>query len=729
MILYDESRRLFRLDAGASSYAFYVGDGGYIHHLYYGARLTDSNLTYLDHTIQTSSFSPLQPGVEDGYQSLDVIMQECSVNGTGDFRASALQIRDANGHAATDLRYRSHRIIEGKYAIPGLPACYANTPDEASTLELILIDALTGAEVTLRYGVYERFSAITRQISVVNHGSRAFDIERIFSACVDFPRCDFDLISLWGHWSSERRIARRPIAPGEQGISSKRGSSGHSQNPFIALCDPHATETVGEVYGFSFVYSGSFEASVEVDSYGMTRAIMGLESTDFNWHLEPDERFDAPEVVMVYSAEGLGGMSRVYHRLYRHNLCRGDWKLRRRPIIVNNWEATYFNFDADKLVSIARDAAELGIEMLVMDDGWFGARNNDLSSLGDWFVNEEKLPGGLSELVRRINALGVKFGIWFEPEMISPVSRLHDAHPDWVLSVPGRPKSLARHQYILDMSRKDVQDYLFDTLSAVLNSANIEYVKWDFNRNLTEAGSLLLDAVHQKEIFHRYVLGLYSLLERLHDAFPHLLLEGCSGGGGRYDPGMLYYTPQIWTSDDSDAMERLFIQFGTSMVYPPSSMSAHVSAVPNHQTGRVTPFATRGNVAMAGAFGYELDLNKLTDDERALVRKQVQDYHKYYDIIQNGSYYRLISPFDDRNLAAWASVSEDRREVIVTVAAYRYRYPRALRLRIPGLDPAAVYADEDGNTYRGDTLMNAGLNMTRRFTDGDSLTVYLKALD
>ncbi|MGN1074481.1 MAG: alpha-galactosidase, partial [Eubacteriales bacterium] len=426
--------------------------------------------------------------------------------------------------------------------------------------------------------------------------------------------------------------------------------------------------------------------------------------------------------------EGFGGMSRTFHRLFRQHLVRGAWKTKRRPILINNWEATYFDFDEEKLAAIARDAADLGIEMLVMDDGWFGARNDDTSSLGDWFVNEEKLRGGLAPLVRRVNEMGLKFGIWFEPEMISPVSRLCETHPEWVLGIPGRGKSVARSQYVLDMSRADVRDYLFDAMAAILSSANIEYVKWDFNRNLTEAGSLLLPPERGKEIFHRYVLGLYELLERLHTAFPELLLEGCSGGGGRFDPGMLYYTPQIWTSDDTDACERLFIQHGTSLVYPPSSISAHVSATPNHQTGRETPFETRGVVAMGGAFGYELDLTKLTDEERALVREQVAFYRKYCGVVQNGDYYRLISPFEDRNLAAWSSVSEDRRTVIVSVVAYRYRYARALYLRLCGLDPEAVYVDQgSGARYRGSTLMRAGLNLTRGFRDGESVRIVLEA--
>ncbi|MEA4822780.1 MAG: alpha-galactosidase [Clostridiaceae bacterium] len=721
---------VFKLDAGASSYVMKIGEDGSLLHLYYGARLDDMNLDYILYLLPTSSFSALRPELERTGYSPDTMLTEYSCNGTGDYRASALQICDADGYSATDMRYVSHRILPGKYALPGLPATYAECESDADTLEITLEDPRTHIRTVLFYGVYTHLNAIARAARIENPTDKTVVIERAYSACVDLPRCDFDLVNLWGHWSCERNVSRRPIEHGSQGISSKRGSSGHAENPFVALCSRNADETCGDIYAASFVYSGNFDATVEVDSYGATRLLMGLEATDFAWRLEPGETFTLPEAVLVYSAEGFGEMSRTFHRLYRKHLVRGEWKTKRRPILVNNWEATYFNFDEEKLVAIARDAADLGIEMLVMDDGWFGERNDDRSSLGDWFVNEKKLCGGLKALVDRVNALGVKFGIWFEPEMISPISRLYEEHPDWVLSVPGRAKSIARHQYVLDMSRPDVCDYLFDAIAAILESANIEYVKWDFNRNLTEAGSLLLPADRQKEIFHRYVLGLYELLDRLHTAFPHLLLEGCSGGGGRFDPGMLYYTPQIWTSDDTDACERLFIQHGTSLVYPPSSISAHVSASPNHQTGRETSFATRGAVAMGGAFGYELDLTKLTDEERVLVREQVQNYHKYYDIIQNGDYYRLISPFEDKNIAAWSSVSEDRSTAIVTIVSYRYRYARALFLKLSGLAPDRTYVEEaTGRHYLGSTLMNAGLNLTRGFRDGESMIIVLRSTE
>ncbi|MCI8387707.1 MAG: alpha-galactosidase [Clostridiales bacterium] len=724
-IIYNEANRTFKLDTPSSSYVFEISPKGYLLHLYYGAYVPDVDLDYLRMKFINASFSAFVASDEEHGLSLDTAAIEYPVNGSGDFRISALSIRGENGNTTTDIRYKSHKIYKGKPALEGLPATYVNSDDEADTLELVCVDELTGAEVTLIYTAFNKLDAITRSVVVKNTSDKAFDIERIHSSAVDFNESDFELMHLQGRWAKERTLVKRELQFGLQGIQSKRGSSSHNNNPFIALGRDGYTEESGEVYGFSLVYSSNFAAEIEVDCMRSTRVLMGINPVDFGWKLEPGESFTAPEVVMVYSANGVGEMSRTYHKLYRYNLCRGEWKTKKRPIIVNNWEATYFNFDDDKLVAIAKDAAELGIEMLVMDDGWFGVRNSDNCSLGDWYVNEKKIKGGLKSLVDRVNSLGVKFGIWFEPEMISPDSDLYRAHPDWCLHVNGRERSIGRLQYVLDMSRKDVRDNIFEQMSAILSSANIEYVKWDFNRNLTEVGSDLLPADRQKETAHRYMLGVYELLERLLTAFPHILLEGCSGGGGRFDAGMLYYSPQIWTSDDTDALERLEIQYGTSMVYPPSSMSAHVSASPNHQTGRQSSFKTRGDVAMAGAFGYELDLNKLTDDERELVKKQVADYHKYYDVIQNGDYYRLINPTEDKatmsSAAAWESVSQDKNEVLLTYVVMRTQVHVTRYIRLRGLDPNKTYIDTDsGRKYSGALLMNAGLNLTRGWRDGES---------
>ena len=491
-VVFDSEKRVFKLDTPSSSYAMKISPTGYLLHLYYGAYVPDTDLDYLRMRQRNAAFSACVASAEEGGLSLDTAQLEYPVNGSGDFRSVALSVRGANGSSVTDIRYRSHRIYPGKPKLEGLPATYTNDDSEAETLEIVCVDELTGAEITLIYAAFSKLDVITRSVRIANTSDKPFSIERVHSAAVDFTEMDFDMLHLQGRWAKERTLVTRHLEFGLQGIHSRRGSSSHNNNPFIALARDGYTEESGEVFGFSFVYSGNFAAEVEVDCMRSTRVLMGTDPVDFAWKLEPGESFQAPEVVMVYSDHGVGGMSRTYHKLYRFNLCRGEWKTKKRPIIVNNWEATYFNFDSEKLVAIAKDAADLGIEMLVMDDGWFGKRNNDKSSLGDWYVNEDKLKGGLAELVRRVNALGVKFGIWFEPEMISPDSDLYRAHPDWCLHTEGRERSIGRNQYVLDMSRKDVRDNIFDQMYKILSSANIEYVKWDFNRNLTEVGSELL---------------------------------------------------------------------------------------------------------------------------------------------------------------------------------------------------------------------------------------------
>lgn len=726
-IIYDENTRTFRLDAGQVSYAFRVDEQDNLIHLYFGAHISDTDLSYLSFSIPAASFSPSPQGYAESGYSLDTQRQELPCRGAGDFRTEALAIRGVSGCSATSLKYSSYRILPGKYALPGMPAVYAGE-DEAQTLDITLFDALTRAEVHLLYGVLNKYDAIMRACVVKNTGAEPFVIEKVSSAAIDFPRMDFDLLHLYGNWAQERMIERKALTRDICTVSSLRGSSSHLHNPFAALLGRNTTEEHGDAYGFSLVYSGNFAIETECSYYDCARVVMGINPVDFAWRLEPGETFTTPEAVLVYSPDGLGGMSRVFSRLYRNQLCRGEWKTKRRPILINNWEATYFDFDEKKLLAIAEAAAELGIEMLVMDDGWFGCRNDDRSSLGDWFVNEEKLPGGLSSLAEKVNKLGLKFGIWIEPEMVSHDSELYRAHPDWCLCAPGREKSIARHQYVLDLSRGDVRDYLFEVISGVLSSAEISYVKWDFNRNLSEVGSALLPPERQQEVFHRYVLGLYSLFERLIGAFPHILFEGCSGGGGRFDPGMLYYAPQIWTSDDTDAIERCKIQYGTSVVYPLSSVSAHVSASPNHQTKRSTSFETRGNVALAGAFGYELDITKLTEEERTLVRRQTAQYKEYAQVVQSGDFYRLISPFEDENRCAWESVSEDKSRVIVTYIVTRCKIHMTTNLRLRGLDANKRYRDtESGRVYSGDTLMNAGLNLDGQTEDGYSKIIFLTA--
>ncbi len=727
-IQFDAEHRVFRLDSETTSYVLSIEQHGYLLHLYYGAKIPDTDLTYLAYTFPQNSTHPVVNEGERPYFSKDIDRMEYACEGCGDMRQAALSIRRSTGTVDTDIQYVSHKIYAGKPRITGQPATYAED-GEADTLEILCRDHVSGAEVTLFYTVFANYGAMTRHTLVHNASDERMDIKRVMSTCVDFlDASDMDFIHLYGKWARERAFERAPLLHGTQAVSSKRGASSHAHNPFIALCSHDATETSGDAYGFNLVYTGNFLASAEMDSNGGARVILGINPDTFTWKLDPGESFCTPEAVMVYSNEGLGGMSRTYHRLYRNNLCRGPWKHKKRPILVNNWEATYFDFNEEKLYDIAKTASELGIEMLVMDDGWFGLRYNDHCALGDWFVNEQKIRGGLNQLTKRINDLGMKFGIWFEPEMISPDSNLYRAHPDWAIQTPNRHKSIARYQYVLDMSRADVRDYLFDCIKNILDNANIAYIKWDFNRNLTEVGSALLDCDRQGELYHRYVLGLYELLERVTSAYPDLLLEGCASGGGRFDPAWLYYAPQIWTSDNSDATDRLDIQFGTSLCYPISTMGAHVSVCPNHQTRRDSSFETRGHIALSGTFGYELDLTKLSDKEKEIVKQQCRDYHKYYDIIHEGDLYRLISPWKKRTRSAWSFVSPDKREVLVTYVVIRAEVSERHVVRLQGLDPNQMYRDQaTGQVLSGAALMNAGLNLQGEFTDLTSRMIHLIA--
>ena len=719
-IIFDSEKRIFKLDTATSSYVIEIYEQDYLAHLYYGKKIPDTNLSAFKFRSPFASFSTNNINIDDWRFSPDVCPLEYQGEGSGDFRISAVAIRNADGNNVTDFRYKSHEIYAGKPAIEGLPSLYVEDDSDATTLEILTEDSVTGVQAVLLYTVFEKLGAMTRSVKIINSSEKAVDIEKIYSCCVDFMTYDYDLLTLYGKWSKERSLERRPLARGRQGASSKRGSSSHFQNPFAALVDNNTNEDFGNAYGFNLVYSSNFSVDVEVDGYGGTRFLMGINPDSFGWKLEAGESFSAPEAVMVYSSEGLGEMSRIFHRLYSKHLIRGKWKNIKRPLLINNWEATGMDFDGDTIVSFAAKAKELGIEMLVMDDGWFGCRNDDRSSLGDWQVNEEKLGGTLANLIERINALGLKFGIWYEPEMISRDSNLYRAHPDWCLHVPNREKSIGRHQYVLDYSRQDVRDYIFNEMYKVLSANKVDYVKWDFNRNLTEVGSAILPADRQKEVFHRYVLGTYEVMDRLTKAFPDMLIENCSGGGGRFDPGMLYFSPQIWTSDNTDPIERLAIQFGTSMCYPASTMGAHVSA------SRRTGYDTKGNVALWGSFGYELNPNKYTEEDAELVRAQVAEYHKYYDIIHSGDLYRLISPFENAFRAAWMFVSEDKSEALVTSVVMRQCYDDAFCLKLKGLDPEKYYRDEEtGEIYSGALLMNAGLCLTwTENRDGASFKKY-----
>lgn len=720
-VFFDEKNMSFKLTAGESCYMLKVAPGGYLAHVYYGKALPDEDLSYLLR-LDENPFTP-ETNNRDKACYMDTLPFEYPCFGLGDYREHAFSIMDKNGASTCDLRYKSHKIYKGKPALEGLPATFANTPEEAETLEITMEDKPAGLEADLIYTAFAGLNAIARSVVIRNVGGDNVKLTRVYSACVEFDDEKMDMITLNGSWARERAMERCRLHVGKQIIDSMRGESSHQNNPFTALCRHNADEDSGEVYGFNFVYSGNFVSEAEVTQHRKTRYLMGINSCDFEWLLEPGEKFTAPEVIMVYSDEGLGKMSRTFHDLYRNNLIRGEYKDKRRPILINNWEATYFNFTAEKLVQIAEQASKLGIEMLVMDDGWFGHRDADNSSLGDWFVYEKKLEGGLKALVDKVNALGMKFGIWFEPEMISPDSELYKAHPDWAIQVKGRELTLCREQYVLDYSREDVRDYVYGMMKKILDSANIEYIKWDMNRQLTEVASNSLPKERQRELWHRYVLGVYDLMNRLTSDYPHLLLENCSGGGARFDAGMLYYSPQIWCSDDTDAIERLKIQYGTSMCYPCSAMGAHVSDCPNHTVGRTTPFTTRGHVAMVGTFGYELDVTKIPEEDRNAIPGQIAEFNKYNKLVRTGDHYRIGNMFEDNTWDAWMFVARDKGEALFEFVQVLSRpNERSRRIKLKGLEPNAYYYEESNPEVKlsGAALMQGGINITSLWGDYQS---------
>jgi alpha-galactosidase len=703
MIIHDPATNAFFLQGPASSYVLGIDAQGHLLHLHWGARIAPADLGHII-IAQDRAFSP-GPLATDRTYSLDTRPQECPTGGASDFRSPALVVEHPDGTGLLDLVYERHAIVPGKPALPGLPATYVEDPGEAATLVVTLVDRPSGVRVELSYTQFTGFDAVARSARVVNAGDAPRHVTRILSASCDLPDADHRLLQLSGAWARERHAEVAPLRHGIQAIGSRRGTSSHQQNPFIALLAGDAGEEHGEVRGFSLVYSGGFAAIVEVDQFAVARAQIGLDAPGFRWRLAPGEAFQSPEAVLVWSGAGLGAMSRTYHRLYRTRLARGRFRDQPRPVLINNWEATYFDFDTDKLVGIAKGAKAIGVELMVLDDGWFGARTGDRAGLGDWVVNETKLPGGLTRLAAEIEGLGMRFGLWFEPEMVNPDSDLFRAHPDWCLRVPGRTPSLSRSQLVLDLSRPEVRAYVHQAVASVLRSARISYVKWDMNRHLTEVWSTAHPA---GEVHHRYVLGLYEILERIVGEFPHVLFESCSGGGGRFDPGLLHYMPQVWASDNSDAIARLSIQHGTSMVYPLSSIGAHVSAVPNHQVHRTTPMRTRGHVAFTGAFGFELDLNKLSPADLQVARELVEEYRAVRGLLAEGDLHRLRSP-DDGRAAAWMVVAPDRSRAIVTwVRILGEANDPVPVLRLRGLDPAARYRVGQV-TLGGDVLMAVGL--------------------
>ena len=724
-IVYSKSDRTFTIQTKNTTYQMQVDPYGFLLHLYYGKKTDGSCMDYLL-TYYDRGFSgnPFDAG-DDRTYSMDALPQEYPSYGTGDYRSTALIVENADGSTACDLRYRSHHIFNGKYKIPGLPAVYADET-ESQTLEIVMEDAVTGVEVTLQYGVLPDYDVITRSEKIVYRGEGKICIRKAQSACLDFVQGKYDLLTFYGRHAMERTMQREPVTHGSHVIGSVRGTSSHQYNPMMILADENTTDQYGNCYAMSFVYSGNFKGETLKDQFGQTRALMGLQDEMFSYPLAGGETFYTPEVLLTFSGSGMNLLSQNLHRCIRQHICRGKYKESVRPVLVNSWEASYFDFDGDTLYELAKEAKHAGIDMLVLDDGWFGKRDDDNSGLGDWFVNEKKLGGTLGDLIKKINDLGVKFGIWVEPEMISEDSDLYREHPDWALTIPGRNPVHARNQLVLDFSRKEVVDHIFDQICKVLDQGNIEYVKWDMNRSLMDVFSRGTD--DQGRVMYDYVLGLYDFLERIVTRYPDLLIEGCSGGGGRFDAGMMYYTPQIWCSDNTDALDRLQIQYGTSFGYPVSAVGSHVSAVPNHQTGRITSLHTRGVVAMAGTFGYELNLGKLSEEEKQEIRLQVEEYRKFAPLIQTGLYYRLSDPAREE-YAAWAFVSEDQKEVLLNVVLQEIHGNMTVNyVKLQGLKGSAIYRDtETGKIYNGAALMEAGIPMPVEMGEFKAYQMHLAA--
>lgn len=715
-ITYNEQSREFHLYNNKISYLIKILANEQLGQLYFGKRIP--NRKNHDYLVE-NTYRPVTSYVfDDDYSfSLGNVKQEYPAYGTTDQRRPALDIKQPNGSRITDFKYVSHKIYAGKRKLTGLPATYVENESEATTLEINLYDELIQVTLCLQYTIFENSAAIARSVKFSNDSDQKYQLKTALSLNLDLPDANYEWLQFSGAWGRERYLHKTPLRPGIQAINSARGASSHMQNPFVILKRPFTTEEQGEALGVSFVYSGNFLAQAEVDEYSVTRLQIGIDPFQFSWCLKPNETFQTPEAILAYTSEGLNQLSQTFQKLYTTRLARGYWRDKERPILINNWEATYFDFTEEKLLSIAKKAKELGIELFVLDDGWFGERTKETAGLGDWYVNRNRLKNGISGLSRKIHDLGMMFGLWFEPEMVNKDSDLYRKHPDYIIETPKRHASHGRKQYVLDFSRKEVVDNIYEQLVKILDEGEIDYIKWDMNRNITECYSIAYPSEQQGEIMHRYILGVYDLYERLIERYPKILFESCASGGGRFDAGMLYYAPQAWTSDDSDAIERLKIQYGTSFGYPQSMMGAHVSASPNEQLGRNTPLKIRGDVAFFGAFGYELDLDKLSSTELASIKKQIELMKKYRSIFQYGTFYRLKSPFEG-NIVSWMVVSEDKSQAIVGYYKIlndvncEYR-----RLCLPGLDADTLYNVQEelgsylGN-FTGDELANIGLVTT-----------------
>ena len=708
----DRETGLITLHTLHTSYQMWADGQGVVHHLYYGPSIGGSDLRGLEF-YSDCGFSPQPAGMDRQRDySLDTLCQEYTGSGVGDYRIGCLRLAGPDGSRAADLRFVSAEAVPGKYALPGLPAACAED-GACETLRLKLKDKVNGLAVTLLYGVFAQADVITRAALLENEGSGPIRLDKAASACLDLPFGKWELIHFHGRHCMERQPERVPLSHNIQTLRSARGASSHQHNPFAILAAPHTTEETGECLGAMLVWSGNFKIECEVSQMQSTRLVAGVSDDDFSWTLEPGGQFAAPEVLFCYSDQGLSELSARYHRFLQCHIIRSPWRDKPRPILINNWEATYMDFDAQRIWDIARQARDLGVEMLVLDDGWFGERSDDSSGLGDWQFNEKKLGCTFDQLIGRVREMGLLFGLWIEPEMVCANTALYAAHPDWALSIPGRAPATGRSQLVLDMGRPDVVDYLYNLFHRLLAEHDIAYIKWDMNRNLTDVYSRVLPPERQGEAAYRYMLGLYSLLDRLTRDFPQVLFEGCAGGGGRFDAGMLCYCPQIWCSDDTDAIHRIKIQYGTSFGYPPCAMGSHISASPNHQTGRSTLLSTRAVVAMAGTFGYELDLQKLTADEKEMVKAQIVRYKQLQPLLLEGRCERLTDAVTDTCFTAWQFTAPDRSRAAVSVVVIDPQAnPWPIHIRLRGLDPQALYHESlTERVYTGAALCHAGLTL------------------
>lgn len=715
MILINEEELSFHLTNGKVSYVFRVMERtGILEQLYCGPAISDyESFTFL---IERE----IRPGnnlyMGSSLMSLEHIKQEYPVFGTTDFRYPALEIQYPTGDLISHFRYVGYRIEKGKTVTGALPGTFGNEED-VETLIVCLKDDYADLELELHYAIYANYPIITRQQKIINKDTQTVSIKRFASFILDLPNENYDWVHLDGAWARENHLSRSSIQKGIQNISSTRGHSSHMHNPFFAVCSPQTCENSGLVYGFSLIYSGSFLAQIESDNYNTLRIQMGINPFQFDWRLHPGQLFESPEAVLVVSQSGFNGMSQVFHDFYKEHLIRSSWKNKKRPVLLNSWEAMYFDFNQEKILEVAEEASKLGIELFVLDDGWFGKRNSDTGSLGNWTENREKIPDGLANLAKVIKEKGMLFGLWFEPEMVSDDTDLFKEHPDWIIGNPEKNISHGRNQFVLDFGNPEVVEAIYNQMAHLLSTVPIDYIKLDMNRYISESFSSHLSSKQQGEVNHRYILGVYSLYEKLNQAFPDVLIESCAGGGARFDPGMLYYSPQIWTSDDTDAVERLGIQWGTSMVYPLSTMSAHVSAVPNHQVARVTSLDMRKAVAMFGVFGYELNPLALTEEEKEAVKAQIKEYHTYQELIQNGIFYRL--DLMDKNHVGWMVVNKERTEALVgyyTILAKPN--PPYERLKLVGLKADATYqiSGADGESIRfGRDLESIGIILGKNY--------------